>query len=35
MSKKNWQRIADVEFDAMPKEYKSDWRDFRDHVMSR
>jgi len=30
---KNWKRISQREFDAMPKDYQADWRELRDQIM--
>ena len=30
---KDWTEIAQQEFDAMPQDYQSDWRDLRQSIM--
>lgn len=33
MSRRNWQKIAQEQFEKMTTEYQDDWRDFRNRVM--
>jgi hypothetical protein len=30
--KRNWDKVAKQQFDAMPDDFKDDWADFRDSV---
>lgn len=32
MSRKNWDKVADKEFDAMPKKWQEDWKDLKSAV---
>jgi len=32
MSRKNWDKVADNEFNAMPKNWQQDWSDLRKSV---
>jgi hypothetical protein len=34
MSKTNWDKTAQQEFNAMPADYRADWKDLRDKIMS-
>lgn len=32
MSRKNWDKVADKEFDAMPQNWQEDWIELRNSV---
>lgn len=32
MTRKNWDSVADKEFDAMPQQWQEDWKDLRSSV---
>lgn len=35
MSNKDWDEVARVQFELMPKDFRDDWQDFRKKVQGR
>lgn len=35
MSKRDWKKVAQKEFDAMEKEWQEEWQELRDRVRQR
>ena len=35
MAKKNWEKVAQKEFDAMDQDARKDWADLRDRISRR
>lgn len=35
MTRKNWTKVADEQFNHLPKDYQEDWKSFRELVNKR
>jgi DNA-binding ferritin-like protein (Dps family) len=35
MSRKNWAKVADEQFNQLPKDYQEDWKSLRNRVKKR